>query len=138
VADDGIKTDVSLRKDFGVAGKPSPVLTVKLTPEGVAELLKNLNDLESITKNSKIQGNGTTKTFLDTKTGLPMAELDVASGKLALYMSTKDLANRIDSFMVSEKSLNQKIEKFRETKTASYSPNQLDSEPLVQTDFAMA
>jgi hypothetical protein len=111
MADEFIKTSVNLGGNFGSASKPMPVLSVKITQKGVEAILGGLTQLEKMTADSKIVTNGPVSTFLDKRTGLPLAQLDAASGTVDLYKTTKDLAARIDSFMISEKSITELLEK---------------------------
>ena len=112
MADEGIiKTNVNLGGNFGGASKPIAVISMKLTPKGIETILGGLSQLEKVTADSKIVTNGGVSTFIDKRTGLPLAQLDATTGTVELYKSTKELAARIDSFMVSEKSIINLLEK---------------------------
>jgi hypothetical protein len=139
MTDEVIKTNVNLGGSFSSANKPTPVLSIKITPKGVETILGGLALLEKVTSDSKIITNGSVSTFLDKRTGLPLAQLDAASGTVDLYKSTKDLAARIDSFMVSEKSIVNLLEKNKASNVGAQAAIQPTVAILAaQQDFEMA
>lgn len=101
----GIATAVSVGGAFVPASRTPPVLTIQVKPEAVKTIISSLGDLKGRTDDSEITQKGSAYTFTDKRTGLPLAELDTNSGTLAMYKSPKDMAARIDSILISEKTI---------------------------------
>lgn len=106
----GITSDVPVRGDFkdaslGATPAPIPVMSVRIKPEAVANIINNLDDLKGRTNDSEIVKQGSQYSFMDKRTDQPLAKLDAAGGTLKLYKTPEALAQRIDSVFVSTKDI---------------------------------
>lgn len=80
-------------------------MVVPIKPDVIPDIVNNLGKLKGRTDDSDIVRNGDTYSFVDKRTNMPLAELNTKDNTLALYKTPRDMALRIDSAFISEKTI---------------------------------
>ncbi len=110
VAAGGIQTNVPMRENFqqaslGTAPAIAPVMSFRIKPEAVKDIINNLDDIQSRTDDSQIVQQGSKYALMDNRTSQPLAELNTANSTLTMYKTPESMAARIDSVFVSSKDI---------------------------------
>ena len=114
----GIQTDVAVRNDFknassGTAPAIAPVMSIRIKPEAVNDIVSNLDAIQGRTDDSQILQAGSKYALMDTRTNQPLAELNTANSTLTMYKTPESLAARIDSAFISSSDIKDFIKENR-------------------------
>lgn len=103
---DSIKKNVSIDTDFKSVAAPQPVLSIQVKPDMIPQIIGGLNTLKGRTNDSEVIQTGNKYSFMDKRSGQPLADIDAGTGTMNLYKTPKDMAARIDSIIISESTIN--------------------------------
>lgn len=121
---DGIKCDIDVKQAFDCVRESAPpvrpAMAFAVKPDVAQKVIASLSDIQGRTDDSEIvrrpgASGGMQYALLDKRNGEPLAALHEQGGqyKMALYKTPHALAERIDSFFVSEKDISDFVRESR-------------------------